>query len=55
VIKADSDGKCRITNTVIDRSYHFGFAREFLEKAPCRFISLSNAELKRIMEGYASE
>jgi len=52
IIKADSDGEYRITNAVVGRNYRIGFAKEYLERTPYRVISVSNAELKPIMEGY---
>jgi len=51
-IRADHDGKYRISNAVVGGSYHLSFADEFLSKTSFRFISLSNILFKPISDGY---
>ena len=51
-IRADHDGKYRISNAVVGGSYHLSFADEFVSKSSFRFISPSNSVSKPISEGY---
>jgi hypothetical protein len=51
-IRADHDGKYRISNAVLGGSYHLSFVDEFVSKSSFRFISPSDTIFKPISEGY---
>ena len=51
-IRADSDGKYRLTRVHVGGKYRLTFADEFTSQTPYRFFSLSNGTFKPVKEGF---